>query len=49
MYNFLGQEVLYVESNNSEVNISTGLEAGIYSLHICTENNTQIVRKLIIN
>jgi N-acetylneuraminic acid mutarotase len=49
MYNFLGQEVLFVESNNSEVNISTSLEAGIYSLHICTENNKNLIRKLIIN
>jgi N-acetylneuraminic acid mutarotase len=49
MYNFLGQEVLFVESNNPEVNISTSLEAGVYSLHICTENNKNLIRKLIIN
>ena len=49
MYNFLGQEVLFVESNNSEVNISTSFEVGVYSLHICTENNKILIRKLIIN
>jgi hypothetical protein len=49
MYNFLGQEVLFVESNNSEVNISNSFEVGVYSPHIFTENNTKIVRKLIIN
>jgi len=49
IYNFLGQEVLFVASINSEVKISTGLEAGIYSLHICTENNKILIRKLIIN
>ncbi len=49
MYNFLGQEVLFVESNNSEVNIPTSLETGVYSLHIYTENNKHLFRKLIIN
>jgi hypothetical protein len=46
MYNFLGQQVLFVESNNSEVNISTSFEVGVYSLHICTENNKILIRKL---
>jgi N-acetylneuraminic acid mutarotase len=49
MYNFLGQEVLFVESNYSEMNISTSFEVGVYSLYICTENNKILIRKLIIN
>jgi N-acetylneuraminic acid mutarotase len=49
IYNYLGQEVLFIESNNSEINISNILEAGIYILHICTENNNNLTRKLIIN
>ncbi len=49
IYNCLGQEVLIVESTNPEINISDRLETGAYILHIFTENNTQIVRKLIIN
>lgn len=49
IYNCLGQEVLIVESTNPEINISDRLETGAYILHIFTENNTKIVRKLIIN
>ncbi len=48
IFNYLGQEVLFVESNNSEINISNILEAGIYSIHICTENNINLNQKLLI-
>lgn len=49
IYNFLGREVLRVESNNSEVSISDILESGVYILHICADNGKNFTRKLIIN
>jgi len=49
IYNCLGQEVLCVASTHSEITISSILETGIYSIHICTENNNNLIRKLIIN
>jgi hypothetical protein len=48
IFNYLGQEVLFVESTQSEINISNILEAGIYSIHICTENNINLNQKLLI-
>lgn len=48
IYNFLGQEVQFIEASLSEINISCNLKAGVYNLVIGTENNNTLFRKLII-